>query len=222
MSKGIIGVPTGNASRWSVFYSCLTRLQTPLETGINIQRGNSVSENRNEIIREALRTGAQWIFFLDDDLQFERDILLKLLSRNLDAVVGLSLQRKVPFAPLAYKSQDGSGKATQLNLTPDMKGLIEIDSSTAGGLLVKRKVFEKMKDPWFLSGQVSEAGEDFYFCMKLREAGFKLHLDTDTMLGHITEFTILPKKTSEGWRTQLIQSLPFVEIPPSGAETWKK
>ena len=219
--KGIIGIPTGVSSRWSVFYESLEKLKRPDGVEVKIQRGNAVATNRNKIVEEALRLKADWVFFLDDDLIFEENVLLRLLARNVDAVVGLSLQRRVPFAPLAYRLENKEYR--QLNLTKEMNFLIEIDASTAGGFLVKRKVLEKINPPYFKSGQVStnEAGEDLYFCQKIKEAGFKLYLDLETHFGHITDFAILPKRTNEGWRTTLIQSIPFVDIPPAGAETWK-
>ena len=220
MLDGIVGVPTGGVSRWSAFFECLIGLQTPPNTGISIKRGNSVSENRNAVIREALATEAKWIFFLDDDLLFDPSVLSQLLAHDLDAVVGLSLRRKVPFQPLAYGVQDEKGVSIPISLIGTISGLIEIQSATAGGVLIKRKVFESMADPWFDDVRIGK--EDLLFYKKMREAGFKLHLDLDTVFGHITDMSIWPVRSENGWTTKLIQSKPFVDLPPAGAKEWTK
>ena len=222
MIKGVIGVPTGISTRWAAFYECLMALQLPEMTGVKVQRGNFVSENRNKIVEDALKTEAEWIFFLDDDLLFEPNCLNKLLERNVDAVVGLSLRRSVPFFPLAYRGQKEDGRCTPITLTSETSGLIEIDAATAGGLLIRRNVFEKMQEPYFKMAQIpgSDAGEDLWFCMNMRKAGFKLWLDTDVRFGHIADISLWPTKGEDGWSTTLIQSAPFTALPPAGDDEW--
>ena len=67
-----------------------------------------------------------------------------------------------------------------------------------GCMLVKTSVFSNMETPWYEVSWVPEwqefIGEDFYFCMAARQAGFNVWIDTllNKKLKHIgvSEFTL--------------------------------
>jgi hypothetical protein len=77
-------------------------------------------------------------------------------------------------------------------------GLNEVDATGAHCLLVHRSVFEAIKsdhpyrwfreDEWTPGGPV--VGEDLWFCLKAREAGFPIFVDTRLESGHIKRFCI--------------------------------
>lgn len=191
-------------ARWTLFYDCLLKLKGEVIQG----RGASVAENRNNIVKQGLKTDATHFFFLDDDLIFAPDVLDKLLARDLDAVVGLSLYRCPPFEPLLYKND----RIRQLKKNDS--GLIEVDASTSGGLLIKREVFEKMESPYWTLGQIKKDkwGDDIDFCRKLKEAGYKLFCDLDVRFGHIFTSFVLPEKLNSGWTATLVHKNPFAHF----------
>lgn len=59
-----------------------------------------------------------------------------------------------------------------------------------GFVLIKRGVFEKIPYPWFfedcnrVGNQISNWGDDITFCMKAKDAGFKIYLAPDIKVGH--------------------------------------
>ena len=64
-----------------------------------------------------------------------------------------------------------------------------------GYMMVRRKVFMTMPQPWFefrwLDKEHSNfEGEDMYFCKKANELGFKLWCDTDCFAAHSKEILI--------------------------------
>ncbi len=63
-------------------------------------------------------------------------------------------------------------------------GLIDIDGCGMHCTMIRRDVLEKLREPYFVHDE-SVAGEDFYFCRKVREAGFKICFDTSIHTGHI-------------------------------------
>lgn len=77
-------------------------------------------------------------------------------------------------------------------------GLNEVDATGAHCLLVHRNVFESIKsdhpyrwfreDEWYPGGPV--VGEDIWFCLKAREAGFKIFVDTRLEAGHVKRFMV--------------------------------
>ena len=62
--------------------------------------------------------------------------------------------------------------------------LIECDGVGGGCLLIHRRVFDAIEKPYFKCNPDTFIGEDFYFCRKVREAGFKIYLDPSILCGH--------------------------------------
>ncbi len=62
--------------------------------------------------------------------------------------------------------------------------LIECDGVGGGCLLIHKRVFDAIEKPYFKCNPNTFIGEDFYFCRKAREAGFKIYLDPSIMCGH--------------------------------------
>ncbi len=62
--------------------------------------------------------------------------------------------------------------------------LIECDGIGGGCLLIHRRVFEAIEQPYFKCNPNTFIGEDFYFCRKAQAAGFKIYLDPGVLCGH--------------------------------------
>jgi hypothetical protein len=62
--------------------------------------------------------------------------------------------------------------------------LMEVDGCGMHFCLIRRDVIEAIEPPWFKRNQAG-AGEDFYFCRKVKEAGFGIYLDLSVQTGHV-------------------------------------
>jgi len=65
--------------------------------------------------------------------------------------------------------------------------LLEVKRTGMHCFLAHRDVFEAIEPPWFRYHEdrgVGNSGEDFYFCEKVREAGFPLYIDRSVIAGH--------------------------------------
>jgi hypothetical protein len=77
---------------------------------------------------------------------------------------------------------------------PDSTGIEEVGSIGMGVMLIKRKVFEALTEPWFETPWRNDkrgyVGEDVFFCRKAQAAGFKIYIDHDVSkeIGHIGTF----------------------------------
>lgn len=179
--------------------------------------GGVVVRGRNEIVREAIRKDAEYIWFLDDDQPFQPDDLEKLLAHRLEAVVPLSCRRGAPFLPLLFETLQG-GYASQRYLKPQESGLIKITGAGMAGLLIKTSVLKQMgTDGWFEffhpPDNPDDYAEDFPFYLRLAKLGIQLYCDIDVRFGHeFTGVAYIVKQQGQ-WVTVLADAEPFVAFP---------
>ena len=68
----------------------------------------------------------------------------------------------------------------------DEPELFEVDGCGMHFTLIRRDVFEAIKKPYFVHMGKTGSGEDFYFCKKVKEAGFPIYTDLSIHTGHLT------------------------------------
>ncbi len=111
--------------------------------------GTLVEKARNEAVRQMLRAGAGWILFIDGDCTFEENAIIALLQScygevpQADAMGGWCPLR----GELALPTID-TGTGTWESHYPG-SGIMSVMRTGGAFLLVKRHVFEALKDPWF-------------------------------------------------------------------------
>ena len=192
-------------------------------TGALITVKNSlVPCGRNQAVAQAYELGGEWLLFLDSDMVFPTDTLVRLLSHGKD-VVGGTYPKRVPPHNLLYKLLPGVDRVEQT------QGLVEVAGLPGGCLLINMRVFDQLLKPYFQTpafrvddGNVVEAvtgakpprwlrdyitrerlpdlvGEDFFFCAAARHAGFQCWLDVEISqrLGHIGQQVWYPQTYEE-------------------------
>ena len=184
----LVGIPTRGLvpMQWALG---LRSIVLPAKSTILPVAGLPFDHARNALVKEMIKGGYDWIFFLDDDVLPPVDVFEKLRSHGRAAVSGLYYRRTIPLIPLAlydtnpYPSPLGAYKAG---------ALVEVDLVGAGCLLLHRKLFETIPQPWFEwrrdrddLPERDRVSEDFAFCRKLREYGIKVLLDTSVECAHL-------------------------------------
>jgi hypothetical protein len=182
--KILIGIPTMGSVRIEMMSSLIyVLMNTPAECALYTPISCYVHMNREEIVKKALQTEADYIFFVDTDMKFPQDTLTKLLSMNVDIVGAVYNQRKSPPTSVV------------IQLDPPVDRLpnepIKVRAVGTGLLLVKIDVFKKMSRPWFffepeLDDQKA-VGEDVWFCDKAREMGYDIWIEPSIVTGHVGE-----------------------------------
>lgn len=191
--SGAIGVTCAETGRYSMFSASLARLRKPEGTSVYIVTGSDREQGRNELVREMLQNGDEWLLFIDDDHVFEEDLLERLLSHGVDVVGALYLRRDMPYSPICYESRLPAGKYVPLDLSRYEKdALVKVDAVGTGGMLVRRNVFqwmtEKVEGEWFKRGKMTE---DMIFCREIGEQ-FEIHCDLGARMGHMTTSAVWP------------------------------
>jgi GT2 family glycosyltransferase len=150
--------------------------------------GADVAVARN-LLAEKSKDIADYIMFIDDDVLLPANAIVKLISHEKDIITGLYFAKQEPHFPQIFtKSEKAKGRYDSVQ-EYKQDSLIEIDACGAGCLLIKAEVFKKLKRPYFQYIPKGEnnprKGEDFYFCEKAKEAGYKIFCDTSIICKHI-------------------------------------
>ncbi len=146
---------------------------------------------RNLVIQEALYNpdckDADAIFWKDSDIILPPFAIARMAHYEKDFVTGIYFQKEKPHFPLiAHLNKEKNG--FQWYMTWPKETLAPIDGCGFGCVLTSMKMIREMGEPpWFHFKQFSE---DFTFCIKARDAGYNLMVDT----GVICEHQGAPKK----------------------------
>ncbi len=186
--KVAIGVPSGDTVHADFAFS-LSRmvLSTAKNTKIEIEqfisaKSSIIQKGRHSLVEAALLTKADYILMLDSDMTFPEDLLQVLVSKNKD-IIGCNYgTRRVPFKQLV--------KTLTKEYYPEKKdGVEEVGYLPTGVILIKLDVFRKFVKPYFdvvWNGEDFN-GEDYNFCDRARNLGFKVFCDftLSKYIGHI-------------------------------------
>ena len=139
------------------------------------QKSSIVEKGRHYIIKKAMEKKADKILFLDSDMIFPRETLLRLLHHKKNIVGCNYPTRRMPIQPTCRDK--GS------NTLCGSKGLKEVGFIATGCLLIDMKVFKKIGEPYFVvewdRKRKAHIGEDYQFCDRVRHNGFKIFCDFD-------------------------------------------
>lgn len=165
--------------------------------GINMVSGTYVHSARQELAEAMLLQGVTHMLWVDADMRFPRESLLRLLRHNKDVVGCNYAKRGVPTGFVAIKNVGTDKKdGVALETLESSTGLEEVDAVGFGMLLMKVSVLAALpKDErWFWFEWLPKAkhmvGEDVYFCNLVRKAGKKIYVDHDLSkeIAHIGQF----------------------------------
>lgn len=180
----IIGVPLATPTIYWKTVAAILEMDRPADSDLMVFQGALVDRARNFIVEQTLQHPIRptHLLFLDSDIVVAPDTLHQLLKANRPIVSGLYRRRLPPHEPMAFRRE---GK--KFSPVSASGSLQKVDRVGGGCLLIQRKVFEKIKPPWFsiVEGPNGYLSEDFYFCEKAREAGFEIWLDPAVRPWHL-------------------------------------
>ncbi len=168
---------------------CLSLAQMVLHTlagsdttlrGLTIQHvGASIlPHSRYTLVKQSQRHNATHLLYLDSDMTFPADTLLRLLRHDKDMVSINAMSRRPPHNTTAWLGPD-----VPAITTPDSTGLEKAWRTGFAVVMIKARVFEGMNAPYFGLEFVPEKdefrGEDYVFFDAARAAGFELYIDHD-------------------------------------------
>jgi hypothetical protein len=152
-----------------------------IEMAVSGERGTYIVDQRHHLAQRAVESGADYILWLDSDMRFPKDALVRLLAHGQPIVAANYVTRTVPPQPVTHL--DDRDKTKRLYTTPESTGLVEVAAAGMGVMLTSVEVFQTTPKPWFglhwVPQEDSWAGEDVWLCRSAREQGFKVMIDQD-------------------------------------------
>ena len=148
----------------------------------------------NEVLKHEAVTKVTHVLFLDSDMRFPRDTLLRLLAHDVECVAVNYTMRNAPFLPVTYASlEDWNERVWTTDAT---EGLYPVAATGLGVMLLQVGAIKKMPKPRFMVGYNKELegymGEDVYFCVGLQKVGVRVFIDQTLSqeIGHVGRFEL--------------------------------
>ena len=200
--RGLVAVVSGETARFARAEDSLNKLLLPPNWEMRRFYGTNVAANLNNGVRYALATGAEHLMVIGDDHVFSPMLLYHLLTRKVDIIAPLVTFRRPPYMPIAFRPRKSGETMWETTFWEDLppSGIMEVGAVTNSGMLIRRSVLECLSDPWFDLGQVhpEHTAEDLHFCEKAIHAGFKVYVDVDEALEHLTPVGMKPTRRDDG------------------------
>ena len=136
-------------------------------------KGTYLPRARAALANEAVAQGCTHILWLDSDMRFPKDTLLRLLGHGERIVAANYPTRQPPFIPTAMDND--------YQPVFSGEGLTEVRACGMGVMLTACDVFRAIGKPYFALGYNKKdddyAGEDVFFCESARKAGLRVLID---------------------------------------------
>jgi hypothetical protein len=184
-----IGIPLSFPMIPSPFFDSFIMMEKPNFTYLRSSHAG-IDDMRNDLVQQAMFSRCTHIIMMDTDQVYHPKTITRLLSHRLPVVGCLVYRRYPPFDPIMMVGSQGRYRSVP-EWTPG--DLVEVDATGTGCLLFEMSIFRKLPFPWFRfrKGTYGEMiGEDFGLCIDMKEAGYKIFVDTSIPAGHLTKMEV--------------------------------
>lgn len=196
----------------SMFKTTQALSQVPCAFRLTTLRNESlVTRARNILTAMFLESDASHLFFLDADIEWDPESILRAISANKDIVASAYPKKALPIQyALNFKFLDPVNKRIRFE-----NGLVEVLDASTGFFCIKREVFERMMVEYpelhykndsnidekvakycyaFFDTHIDEEdrrylSEDYRFCRLWQKLGGEIWLDPKTKLNHVGTYT---------------------------------
>jgi hypothetical protein len=161
--------------------------------------GTTLVSAREGCLELAKKGGAEYILFVDSDVILPLNTLDSLISCDVDLASGLCTKRGYPYNDVAWiKSKEGMH---EISFDPEIKQITPVDWVGGGCALFKVASFDTLEKPYFRHeygdfglSQPLQLYEDIGLCIRMKEKGMTIVVDTRVQCGHICRSeTVYPK-----------------------------
>ena len=179
-------VKAGFAQDLALMLAYTTFVRPQMEVHLAFLRGTYLPRARAGLVKYAEDRTATHILWLDSDMRFPKDTLLRLLGHEKHVVAANYPMRTPPIIPTVVDEQHQP--------VFESEDLTEQRTCGMGVMLTSMEVFQKIGKPYFAVGYSRAAddysGEDTFFCERARAAGYAIWIDgpLSEEVQHLGEF----------------------------------
>ena len=182
----------------ALFCQSLAMLTKTEECAIAFEMSSLIYTARNHMAKAAVEMEADLTLWLDSDMTFSPDLLIRLLETRrktgAEIVTGVYYRRRAPYTPVLFdkleiNEEDQSADFSDFEDVP--KDVFEVGGCGLGCALIDTSVF---LDVFAKYGNcfapIGNNGEDAAFCWRARKCGNKIVADPKIKLGHVGQAVI--------------------------------
>ena len=187
----LIAVPTFETIMPETFKSIYGMRASKYGPLFDFVKGYDCAKARNEIAKEAIAGGFDYVLMIDSDVVAPNDTLERFLEYPADIVIGLC-PRKNTKEKRCEIYRLGAESFRDFYTYADMPEAPRLVIK-GGGLacaLIKTEVFQRLKYPYFkyvIYDNDTILSEDLYFCNEARKYGMQIQCNPNVKGGHIYE-----------------------------------
>lgn len=186
--KLAIAMPISDEKIHTQFFLSFMTLDRPKKCHLIYPFGQfhsaDIGKIRTHLCQQAIDLGCTHIIMMDtDQVYHDEDLIPRLLGHEKDIVCGKVHRRYPPFEPILNINREHVDDSIV-----DAGGLVKVDATGTGCMLINLDVLKKIPSPWFefsVGEDGKPIGEDIGFCYKAAKAGFDIYVDCDVNIGHL-------------------------------------
>lgn len=191
--KVLIAVPCMDSVP-SQFAQSLAMLRKVEQTAVAFQIGSLIYNSRNNLSTMAIERGVDYILWLDSDMTFPPNTLIKLLEDRDkgDIITGVYYRRVKPYHPVLFDKLEIKDDVCEWSDQLEIKDeLFEVGGCGFGCVLTPTHVLVDVLSKYGNAfAPIGGVGEDLSFCWRARECGYKIVCDPSIQCGHVGHYII--------------------------------
>ena len=178
----------------SQFAQSLAMLRKVEQTAVAFQIGSLIYNSRNNLSTMAIERGVDYILWLDSDMTFPPNTLIKLLEDRDkgDIITGVYYRRVKPYHPVLFDKLEIKDDVCEWSDQLEIKDeLFEVGGCGFGCVLTPTHVLVDVLSKYGNAfAPIGGVGEDLSFCWRARECGYKIVCDPSIQCGHVGHYII--------------------------------
>jgi choline kinase len=198
--KVVIGIPSNGYIRAETITSLIEAISylKDSEVIVSCPTGCHIHQLREYLAEQSLQLGATHLMFIDSDMIFEPQGIIKLIKADKPIIGGDYNYKLTPKMSVTKIDPEKIDKK-YIEEDPNFPGYLrlkennrpdfpfEVKAIATGFMLIKTEVFQKIKKPWFWFDIEDEklVGEDLYFCQKARKENISIWCEPTIKIGHL-------------------------------------
>lgn len=176
------------------FAQSLAMLEKVDACAVSFNIGSLIYSSRDQLAKRAIQMGADYVFWLDSDMMFAPDTLVRMFKSvdKGDIITGLYFRRVQPFTPVLFDDLTIDDTGCHWTDFAEIPGEpFEVGGCGFGCVLMPTDIFIDVQSKFGqMFGPIGNVGEDLSFCWRARQLGFKIVCDPSIELGHVGHHVI--------------------------------